>query len=244
MTFGPRLLRVVPAMMIAALGAPVETTAQPDWPIDRTAHAMVWHAGLRKIIMIGGVEATRDSAMWAWDGRTWAPIGTGGPVNLAHFAFGYDPRRDRLVVQGGFDAVFRTATPRTNGNTWEWDRRGWRLVSTGGPGVRNHHAMVYDPVRRQMVLFGGSDTTGTMLADTWIWNGATWRSLDVKGPSPRSTHRMVFDSARGVVLMFGGFGQNGLLRDTWEWTGRAWRMVADSGPSARFATRIDRKSVV
>jgi hypothetical protein len=85
--------------------------------------------------------------------------------------------------------------------------------------------MVYDPVRRVTMLYGGSETqTDRPLDDTWLWNGSAWRQANAAGPSPRAEPGMAFDALRGVAVMFGGWGRTPArsLGDTWEWNGARW----------------------
>lgn len=232
-----------PSLMVGAvlLAASASTNAAGQtvsWPAARSTHGMVWHEGAGEALLLGGVAA--DSAMWAWDGRGWRQRAFGGPTGRAHFGIAYDAHRDRVVVHGGVAAVFGGQDPTAYGDTWEWDGQNWRSVASEGPGLRDHHAMVYDPVRRQTILFGGNspaDSIATM-SDTWAWDGRTWRKLADVGPPGRATHRMVFDSRRGRVVLFGGWGEEGLLNDTWAWNGQTWTRLAESGPAPRFAARM------
>jgi dienelactone hydrolase len=215
--------------------------AQPaSWPAARSTHGMVWHDRLGESLLLGGVAAAEDSALWGWNGERWRAHAAGGPAGRAHFGLAYDPDRDRVIVHGGVAAVFGEDAPPRYGDTWEWDGLAWHRVSTEGPGPRDHHAMVYDPVRRQTVLFGGNSPGegNATMADTWAWDGLRWRRLADSGPPGRATHRMVFDSRRGRIVMFGGWGANGLLDDTWAWDGREWSRIAEAGPAPRFATRM------
>jgi hypothetical protein len=226
---------------IAVLAAGAQSRPA-NWPIERSTHTMVWHEGLQEALLIGGVERQRDSAMWSWNGTRWMPRATGGPAGRGHAAMSYDSHRNRVVLHGGFVAVFGTNNPQGFGDTWEWDGRTWRSLGDGGPGLRDHHAMVYDPVRRVTLMFGGHDpraTPGASLSDTWSWNGKSWRKLADDGPPARSTHRMIFDSKRNRIVMFGGWGpDNQSLSDTWAWDGQRWSKLNDSGPSPRFAMRM------
>lgn len=97
-----------------------------------------------------------------------------------------------------------------------------------GPG------MAYDPVRQEVVMFGGYNS-GLGLDDTWVWRGANWiRLLPANSPPSRWSHRMVWDAARNEVVLFGGTRTTGRLGDTWTWNGTTWTQKAPaSSPTAR-----------
>jgi hypothetical protein len=138
----------------------------------------------------------------------------------------YDTARDRLVVHGGSDLPDETL---------EWDRRSWHSAGATGPGPRGHHAMIYDPARKQTVLFGNNDDAPTR--DTWGWDGRIWKKLDSEGPPPRGVFGAAFDAKRNVVILFGGYGccGAGVLGDTWEWNAQRWVQIATANaPSPRY----------
>lgn len=106
--------------------------------------------------------------------------------------------------------------------------------------VRNAHAMVYEGIRGQVLLFGGADDS-KVCGDTWMWNGRRWTRISSTGPGPRTFPSMAYDSIRKKVVLFGGnrvlFGttedENKFLDDTWEWDGREWTQIQVSGPPSR-----------
>lgn len=130
----------------------------------------------------------------------------------------YDGARHRAVLFSG---------SRTRGDTWEWDGAAWSLRATDGPHAREGHAMVYDPVRRVVVLYGGYQYAVQTFSDTWEWDGAQWAQRSSDGPGPRQGHAMVFDPNRGTVLLFGGENIPA-LGDLWEWNGTSWREVQNT----------------
>ncbi|HER35586.1 MAG TPA: hypothetical protein ENO19_09000, partial [Halothiobacillaceae bacterium] len=145
-------------------------------PSVRSAHAIAWHAGLERVVMYGGMTRGGPDAdvLWAYDGKHWEPHrDSPNPGRRAHFAFAYDAARDRLLVHGGFRAEGRVITDRF-ADTWAWDQDGWHLLDSDGFGPRDHHAMACDTERREVVLFGGGDSTGVMPPGTWAWNGESW----------------------------------------------------------------------
>lgn len=114
----------------------------------------------------------------------------------------------------------------------------WRVRSHFfRPVGRSEHALVYDPVRRRVVLFGGVSVGAELLQDTWEWDGTEWLEQPAPTrPPARRGHALAYDATRGRVVLFGGYGAGGLLADTWEWDGATWALrTTPTGPSARSA---------
>ena len=161
-------------------------------------------------------------------------------------AIAFDTARGRAVLFGGRD-------PQSNkplGDTWEWQGGTWTKMAPAGPmpRARSGHALAYDPVRKNVVLFGGNVDDGP-IADTWTWDGATWTraasgtDASVPHPEPRYGHRMVFDETRGKVLLFGQYGPwrvgpvgspNTSAGNTWTWNGSSWSPLP--GATASFSS--------
>ena len=127
----------------------------------------------------------------------------------------------------------------------------WSRLGPGtGPGVRQGHALVYDPDREVMVLFGGV-TDASPLADTWEFDGSTWARISTRNaPAARYRHALAYDAARERVVLYGGTrdATDG-LDDTWEYDGADWLQVdTPHSPGPRFAAAAafdpDRKRVV
>lgn len=116
----------------------------------------------------------------------------------------------------------------------------WLQVANDGPSARYGHAMVYDSVRDEIVLFGGSFQFNPLHNDTWVWrDGQGWVEVNLNGdrPTGRRRHSMVYDSHRGVVVLFGGLYTNFpalSLGDTWEWNGSSWTQKHVAGPTPRM----------
>src|SRR5215469_16065378 len=91
------------------------------------------------------------------------------------------------------------------------------------PSARYIHAITYDALRSQTVLFGGFGGGG-YLSDTWTWDGTTWTQQNpAASPSARAAHAMVYYAAHGNTVLFGGLSSAGTrLGDTWLWNGKAW----------------------
>jgi uncharacterized protein (TIGR03437 family) len=88
--------------------------------------------------------------------------------------------------------------------------------------------MVYDSAHSQVVLFGGTDSSGNLLNDTWVWDGSNWtQKSPANAPPPRSSFAMAYDSASNQTVLFGGYAgsRNGVAQyfaDTWIWDGANW----------------------
>ncbi|MEM7200831.1 MAG: kelch repeat-containing protein [Planctomycetota bacterium] len=150
----------------------------------------------------------------------------------------WDSARERMVYFGSLGL-----SGLTESTTWEWDTVAWvPRPSLRTPPTRTLSAMVFDPVRRVAVLFGGTDGVG-FLSDTWEWDGSEWvRRNPATHPPARASHAVAFDAARQRIVLFGGENDQGLLGDTWEWDGTNWTShTATPAPTARkdFALAYD-----
>jgi hypothetical protein len=66
-----------------------------------------------------------------------------------------------VVVFGG------SGSPSALDDTWRFDGTTWVQVSGSGPSARQYVSMALDTRRGHVVLFGGYDFSGRVLADTW-----------------------------------------------------------------------------
>jgi hypothetical protein len=98
------------------------------------------------------------------------------------------------------------------------------------PPGREHAAIAFDPVRREVVLFGGFGKT-----DTWIWDGTNWEERIVS-PHPEATGvpSMAWDTANQRMVLVTD-------RDpvvTWFWNGSAWSPSTATGPTSTYYPAI------
>jgi hypothetical protein len=108
------------------------------------------------------------------------------------------------------------------------------------PSPRNSAALAYDPLRKQLVLFGGDSGAGYGMGDTWVWNGSRWKVQEpVNSPPGRAYAQMAFDAAHGVVVLFGG-NPPSPMDDTWTWDGSNWtERHPDVKPPAEYESAMD-----
>jgi N-acetylneuraminic acid mutarotase len=206
-----------------------------DHPRDLLGARIAYDSGSDRIILFGGFETIGDRtpATWALDvtGGTWTQMDPrASPPGRNFHAMAYDPRADRVILFGG------TASPSTVWrDTWayDYDADTWTELSTKqGPAPRNYSAMVYDPVGRRMILFGGVDASEAPFGDTWAYDPRTNQWVDLEpdaAPSPRGWHSMALDTETGMIVLFsGGETRDTDLDDVWLFdpSSDTWSQVA------------------
>ncbi len=155
-------------------------------------------------------------------------------------AMAYDSDRGVTVFFGG---EIGGDPPTYFDDTQEYDGKQWKQIVTAvKPPKRSGHAMAYDPVRKQVVLFGGSVTVpasgfdaDVLYNDTWTYtsdgiNGFWVRQQDTNAPA-RVGHQMIWDSGTGTILVHGGRTRDATQDlGTWFWGGTFWSALV-GGPS-------------
>jgi hypothetical protein len=129
----------------------------------------------------------------------------------------YDPVGDRMLVFGGYNDI------QFMNDVWALGLSGtpaWqKLLPTGTtPPPRFGHTATYDPVRREMVVFGGYN--GAFLNDQYVLSlsGAPAWSAVSPGtrPSTRDFHTVAYDPPRARLVLIGGNRPpSGALGDLW-----------------------------
>jgi Kelch motif protein len=197
-------------------------------PVARESASMAYDAGIGKVVLFGGYEASTTGLLndtWTWDGAAWTQVTSlGGPSARDGSSMVYDPGTSGLVLFGGNEST----DPFISGfldDTWTWDGSTWANVtpSTGNPGGRVNASMAYDAGLNQPVLFGGGNNSVPFLGDTWAWDGTTsaWTQLAVSpavSPPARFGAGMAYDPASSQLVLFGGWGNSGFLDDTWTYS--------------------------
>lgn len=212
----------------------VSCTRNVKVPEPRRGHHAVFDANRNQMVIFGGAAKFGPhgymyamSDTWEYDGVRWSLVDSEAPRGYIGAKMAYDLHRSRVVMlTGGLNQSVSA--------TWEYDGTKWERVSTPtAPSNRGYHAMTYDPLRRVVVLFGGSPNAngaGVTLYDTWEYDGATWsKKGDSDGCKPSTTVTpcvsynagMTFDTARGVPVLVGR-GSDSLAK-TWTWDGSVWR---------------------
>jgi hypothetical protein len=251
-------------------------------PRPRQAHAMAYHPIRGEILMFGGINGTINAttdcdgtgtvfcdAVWRFgnSGNTirWeeVPHLNADPGPRYGHSWVYDPVQGGLALYGGFDPAGTRQS-----ELWLWDDGNWSLVSAtpdpthGSPPRLAFHAMAFDEVTQELVLFGG-DAGSSMFGETWVLDSATttWRRAAAAGgnsPPARSDHTLIYDRERARVLLYGGSNHSSscndggaICSDLWEWDGAGWSEVFPDGVfpepreghAATFDSRQNRMTV-
>ncbi len=143
---------------------------------------------------------------WAFDGESWREIRTSSsPASRWGPTMVYDPRRDRMVMFGGFAA---SNTPRPDA-LWEFDGEDWYQpipTSTRSPPLAGRPTtnLVYDEARGHVLLYGNQSPIGFGdIQDAWTWDGERWTEIRLTGDLPQSgfTRSMYYDGRRRTPVM-------------------------------------------
>jgi uncharacterized repeat protein (TIGR01451 family) len=109
----------------------------------------------------------------------------------------------------------------------------------------------FDPVRKQVVAFGGetielvgSVPTWTVINETWVWaaQSQTWvQQAPATSPTARAGASMAWDPDLDEIVLFGGVTAAGVpLNDLWAWDGTTWSQLTPPGsvPAARWGASM------
>ena len=98
-----------------------------------------------RVVLFGGAGGgMAHTDTWEWDGQTWHAI-TAEPGPPTNSSIAYDPQRQRTILVGG-----------GSDDAWEYDGATWQKLSIASEAPpRTFPMTVYDPVRRELVVFGG-----------------------------------------------------------------------------------------
>jgi cysteine-rich repeat protein len=214
---------------------------QPIIPLEGAAVA--YDPARKRVVLFGGRttnslagNAVYSDATYEWDGSTWSRIPTViGPSPRSHAGMVYDAERKQIVLYGGLATDDYDQAPY--GDTWLWDGSRWtRTAPATNPLARAFFTIVYDSVRKRVVMFGGLSKANGAFSDTWTWDGSTWTQLVTNTPpDARSQHAMAFDPKRGVIVVAGGNDDlhqpSPTMSDTWELSDTTWTRTTTTIPA-------------
>ena len=199
-----------------------------------------------RVVAIAWHQSPADRmSVWEWTSGDWEvrAASVPGAPHLVLADVAYDPDNALLWLFGGV----RPFNTETTAQLWDWNGTRWREHYDSVPSPRHLPLMTFDARRGRLVMFGGFDNGGVVLADTWEWDGTAWALRASSGPPPRGGHTITYDERRGKVVLFGG---NDLdhqesatapvpLSDLWEWDGSTWQQKSVTpSPLGTLSTAI------
>lgn len=172
----------------------------------------------------------------------------GSPGQRSHHAMAFDSDRGVVVLFGG--QIGNPGSVAYLQGTQEYDGRSWKQVHVTGlePPARSYHAMTYDPLSKNILLFGGyagPDTNfGENYADLWAYKGdgttGTWTHL-ANGDLPFTS-----DAAPSLGFVWAMNRGTGILirnsSEVFEWNGQMWNSLPNAQQSfiaGEYATVFD-----
>ena len=191
--------------------------------------SLIYHSQLQEMLLIGcvpgSVRQDAPNVIWGWNGERWRRVTEGGPQMPLLGGAAYDKKRNTLVIYGGYS----WSNDSCQRETWEWDGANWIQKDAESPTACDHHKMVYDASREEVILFGGGDENQNLSPETWSWNGKEWTALRREGPPGRAHFGFAYDSVHEQALLYGGYADR-ILDDFWAWQDGAWQRLNFPGP--------------
>lgn len=142
-----------------------------------------------------------------------------------------------ISVLGPANASAAAALPApapSSAQSLQWTKLHPKTWPTGA-----HQAgqMVYDPSRRQLVLYS---TPFDRSVATYVWTGVNWRNLEISSPPFRWLTVMAYDEARGNIVLFGGdMSEGSPLDETWVFQDDAWTQLdTPTAPTPRYGAAM------
>lgn len=184
-------------------------------PTPRAFHTATWDPARGQMLLFGGQG--RDGRylddLWSYTPTTnrWTLVEGSEPRpsgRIRHSAV-WDDATGQMLVFGGY-----LSEGRYGGNLWGYRPATgtWAELSPdgAGPPSRARHSAVWDPVRKQMLVFGGYVGGIDYLEDFWSYdpNSQLWTLVSARGllPRARADASAVWNTGAGEVLLFGGAG--------------------------------------
>lgn len=123
-----------------------------------------------------------------------------------------------------------------SGETWFWDKDKWVHLISNNETARFNHNMIYDELRKKVVLFGGGH-----FDQIWEWNRHqnNWKLASQISSITSINGGMCYDSKRKIIVIFGGINNTLNINSTFEWNGTEWKTIKTNHfPSPRSAHSI------
>lgn len=200
----------------------------PHSPGEQSGANMAYDEARQMAVLYGGSgNATLLGDTWLFNGVDWTqPQPLTSPSPRAFACMAYDADRNLTILFGGqADTGGKFWEPLND--MWTWDGENWEPQFPDLlPPARVGANMVYDRLRKSIVLFGGY-IGGGFREDTWLWDGTSWTEQHpLHHPAGRADFGMAYDESRQKVILFGGQSYAYVdTTETWAWDGQDWTQL-------------------
>lgn len=212
-------------------------------PLPRAATSFVSDPFNKVIWMFGGLSQFGDGYyedLWKYQNGNWSLMDLtveNAPSGCGSAGADIDTDRQKLVVVCNGQTV----------NELDLKDFTWKKSTDlkTAPTARRLAHVIYDPVQKKTVLYGGFDTVNYK-NDTWLWDGSAWTEVKNKKADARTNAAIWFDPTLKKVVMYGGIGrpnpENTIRRynDMWSLDGaNGWTQLKDvTTPGERYDARV------
>lgn len=171
-------------------------------PGPRSLFGFISETDTNSVWLYGGVTDgnIHGGDLWRYQNGDWnlilqddTPLSCVSPLTV------YDTDRKRMVMYCADTNVFEFDPVAMKWAKFEFEQR-------NEPPARRLGSLVYDPVIKKTVLYGGFDEL-EYRDDTWLWDGKAWTEVKNNRMPARSLTMMWFDPSLKKVVAYGGIGR-------------------------------------
>lgn len=203
------------------------TMLEEESPVKVDHHQMVYLEDQKALFTFGGWDGKEVMGKtWMWSG-TWEKQADPSPPKRSAFSMVYHPADSSVRLYGGLWINGQYA------DMWAWQDKQWTALS--GPydnSSLDHHAMIYDEKRGQIIGFGGKNYRYVAQHNTFQLTDSTVEVISQLGPSGRHSIGFTYDSQAQLGYLYGGKayvnGEQEALDDFWKWDGENWEKLNDN----------------
>jgi len=217
--------RAVPVLVALFLAGLVPAASSPAIASDgawvtvnrlaRYDHSAIVDVENDRMVVFGGIARRLLNDVWTLSLHgtpTWSPLAVRGtpPSPRFYSAVTYDPVRKRMLVFGGRAGSFTFVDDvweLTLDSTPTWTQ----LFPTGTAPSLYQPAMIFDPVRDRMLVFGSTRAdVGLGATGTWelsLGEAPAWTQLDAAGIGPQPSYLrspVVYDPGEDRIIVITG----------------------------------------
>ncbi len=209
-------------------------------PGQRFNHAAAYDRIRQQMVVYGGLnqQGQRLGDTWIYDpsAESWSTLSLDAvsPGFRHSPGMAFDDNRGVIVLFGGVASLDGNSGFFDN-STWEWDGTQWADVTpeSGNPPARFGSKLIYDPVRKTVLMYGGMTNfnatddrrfIGRAYEDLWEWDGLAWKRViqdTALMPIARTFSNATYDVARSRFVHFGG----GLVTQAQYINGQTWDLI-------------------